>query len=127
MVVEVPQMVDTSKDVLAYLRVADAAQGPDHYVGVFQALGSIYFQYRTGGAESSAEIPYSATDHRWWRIRDVGGMIHWDTSPDGVTWMNRRMLASPIALTRVMVDLSAENPSLAAPGAAHFDDFNSAP
>lgn len=39
-------------------------------------------------------ISYSATDHRWWRIRHSTGddAVYWDTSPDGVTWTTRRTL-----------------------------------
>lgn len=43
----------------------------------------------------AVEIPYSATDHLWLRLREDGTNVYWDTSPDGTTWTNRRTLATP--------------------------------
>lgn len=40
-------------------------------------------------------VPYSSTDHAWLRVRETGGTVFWDTSPDGVDWTNRRAETSP--------------------------------
>jgi hypothetical protein len=127
-VVRVPQMLNTAADAVAYLRLADFHQGPSHYVGFFQRSGMLLAQSRTGGAETDVGTTYSATDHLWWRIRESGGTVFWETSPNGTSWTIRRMGASPIALTRIVVDLSADNGSGAAsPGQIQFDDFNAPP
>jgi hypothetical protein len=126
--VRVPQMVATGADILAYMRLADFAAGPSHYVAFFQRGGMLLAQSRTGGSETDVATPWNATDHRWWRIREAGGMVFWETSPDAASWTIRRMAASPIALTQIVVDLSVENGvGAASPGAAHFDDLNAPP
>lgn len=43
--------------------------------------------YFDGGAVTLA---YNSTTHRWLRMSLTGGNILWDTSPDGITWTNRR-------------------------------------
>ena len=52
-------------------------------------------------ADSINPIPFDPVAHRWWRIREgtgagaggTSGNLYWDTSPDGVTWTNRRTYA----------------------------------
>ncbi|MEU1778116.1 hypothetical protein ABZ545_01360 [Streptomyces abikoensis] len=60
---------------------------------------------------SAVEIAYSATNHRWLRIREDGTNVYWDTAPDGSTWTNRRTLASPgwiaTSIDTCALDLSA--------------------
>lgn len=45
--------------------------------------------------DTALELTYSATDHRWLRLRETAGTLYWDTAPDGATWTNRRTLATP--------------------------------
>ncbi len=40
-------------------------------------------------------ITYSATDHRWWKIRESGGTVYFETSPDGLTWTTQRSISTP--------------------------------
>jgi len=50
----------------------------------------------TGYFDAGAvDITYSAVDHKFVRLREDGGNVYWDTSPDGTTWTNRRTLATP--------------------------------
>ena len=48
---------------------------------------------------SSVDITYSATTHKFLRLREDGTNVYWDTSPDGSTWTNRRTLATPAWVT----------------------------
>jgi hypothetical protein len=41
---------------------------------------------QAGTTTTVGSLTYSATAHAYWRIRESGGAIHWDTSPDGTTW-----------------------------------------
>lgn len=44
---------------------------------------------------TTTTLTYSATTHRWLRIRHTGTSIVWDTSPDGITWtLGQRTLAA---------------------------------
>jgi hypothetical protein len=41
----------------------------------------------TGGVNTNISLPaYDAHAHRWWRLREAGGIFYADTSPDGLTW-----------------------------------------
>lgn len=44
---------------------------------------------------SPTSVAYSATDHRWFRIRHDGTNVLWETSPDSQTWTTQRTLAAP--------------------------------
>jgi hypothetical protein len=62
-----------------------------YYTGFLKdSSGNLHFREVVNNATDSTNITYSATDHRWLRIRVTSGTIYWDTSPDGVTWTNRR-------------------------------------
>src|SRR5690606_3611133 len=52
-------------------------------------------------------FPYSASDHRWWRIsHDSGtGQILFDTSPDGATWTNRFSTPTPAGIEELIFKL----------------------
>lgn len=43
----------------------------------------------TNGVRTEYALPaYDPTAHRWWRVREAGGYIFFDTSPNGTTWTN---------------------------------------
>ncbi|WP_307126320.1 hypothetical protein [Streptomyces sp. B1I3] len=44
---------------------------------------------------ASVDLPYSAIDHLWLRIRETAGTVYWETSGDGWDWTVRRTLATP--------------------------------
>jgi hypothetical protein len=46
------------------------------------------FRKLAGATSGSTSGPYNATNHLWWKIRESGGTIYVDTSPDGTTWTN---------------------------------------
>lgn len=48
---------------------------------------------------AALEITYDPVAHLWLRLRETGGNVLWDTSPDGTTWTNRRTLATPAWVT----------------------------
>jgi hypothetical protein len=51
-------------------------------IGMFDRTG--YFD------PGSVSITYNASTMRYWRIVSHAGVIYWDTSPDGITWTERR-------------------------------------
>ena len=96
-----------------FLRVYPPAAG-----GATSAAASIFIQSATGGTDAgflidtagnavglylregyadggAVFLTYSPTDHAWIRIREDAGSVYWDTSPDGVTWTNRRTATTP--------------------------------
>jgi hypothetical protein len=51
--------------------------------GVFRQVGF------TGGVANSVALPtYDPHAHRWWRLREAGGVFFADASPDGLNWTN---------------------------------------
>ncbi|MDF2460748.1 MAG: hypothetical protein K0S68_151, partial [Candidatus Saccharibacteria bacterium] len=89
--------------------------------------GSLHLRHKVAGANSDTFVPYSATAMRWWRIAEAAGSITLQTSPDGTTWTTRRTLTKAFDLSQLKVVLQsgAYAPS-AAPGAARFDNLNTA-
>jgi len=110
---------------------------------VTNSFSTLTIQFRSNnfgdaGADQggTVSITYSATDHRWLRIRHdtaASGTIYWDTAPDdgGVpgTWTNRRTLTSAssgyFAPTSLQVGfVVVQNNSETAPETITCDNFN---
>jgi hypothetical protein len=127
-VVEVPR---TGGRVTA-LELRDG-QGIDRFMnfigssrGVALAVEGGQLQAQTldgNGATTLDMIPYDATAHRHWRLREQAGVVYWDVSPDRATWSN-------VHRQSVVLDTTAVYPILAARGQvtaaseAWFDDVN---
>lgn len=62
--------------------------------------GQLSAQHQTSFSDAGAiNLTYNPIDHAWIRIRENGTNVVWETSPDGVTWTNRRALATPSWVT----------------------------
>lgn len=62
--------------------------------------GNLTMANRAGYFDAaSVTLAYSSTNHRWLRIQVTGGNALWDTSPDGITWTNRKTAAAPAWVT----------------------------
>jgi len=66
-------------------------------------------------------IPYTA-QHRHLRFANVAGMLHWQTSPDRMTWTTQRMAALPSQLT-IQLFAGAFAVGATDPGTAIWDGF----
>lgn len=114
-----------STQAQAYIKLA---LNGTNYIAFGKQAGNIYFQRQLAGVDSTTTLAYNSTDHRWWRIRESGGNILWDTSPDGLTWTNRRSLAPGFAITSLTAEVGAGCWQVeTAPGSFNFDDFNNLP
>lgn len=71
-------------------------------------------------------IPYDPESHRWWRLRECAGALHWEVSADGQGWVpvaSKR--PTPISLTSVTLMIQAGTYDRDAyPGLAIFESFN---
>jgi hypothetical protein len=77
------------------------------YLGFQIATTTINFTHSVSGSTS---LTYDPVNHLYLRLRydAVANTINWDTSPDGVTWTNRRSITSAstnFTFTAVQVDL----------------------
>lgn len=70
----------------------------------------MYASYDTGSGETRlATSSYSNELYRFLRFREVAGTIHWDTSPDGVSWVSYASMLNPFAVTGLYIALSVYN------------------
>jgi hypothetical protein len=56
------------------------------------------------GRYLTRNTPYSAVNHRWWRVRDEGGVMIWDTSPDRSRWTELGRDSAPLNAAYVQVE-----------------------
>jgi hypothetical protein len=107
-----------STDLVAY---ADNA----NLVEIVIDGASLRFKQIVAGATTQMAIAYSATEHRWLRLRESGGTIYWDTSPDGSSWTQHPGLPTQSWATQVRIRLEVSaSKAITNPGAAHFASLN---
>lgn len=85
---------------------------------------SLFLRLIVATTVTDTVIPYDATAHAWWRIREDAGTVYWETSPDGATWTTRRSAATPFPLDVMRVRLYAGNWSADSGTSSSFDDVN---
>ncbi|MEU0847720.1 hypothetical protein ABZ387_07095 [Streptomyces flaveolus] len=96
--VQVPTVPAASTAAEAYCGVMVQSATAGTRVGfiINAVTGLLRCKNETGYFDADAvDIPYSATDHKWLRMREDGTSLYWDTSPDGTTWTNRRTIPTP--------------------------------
>jgi hypothetical protein len=96
--VQVPTVPAASTAAEAYCGVMVQSATAGTRVGfIINAVGGLLrCKNEVGYYDAEAvDIPYSATDHKWLRMREDGTSLYWDTSPDGTTWTNRRTIPTP--------------------------------
>ena len=73
-----------------------------------------------------ARIPYDPVAHRWLRLREGLGTLHWEVSPDGEKWTAVASRSPhPITLTAVFALFGGGTfVAVSAPGVVVFDNFN---
>jgi hypothetical protein len=88
--------------------------------------GSLELQSCINGVQSFTTIPFDLHLHRFWRFRHDGsaGLMFWETSADGLTWVVRHAATTEIPITALYVELSAgTRQPTQVPGKAIFDTF----
>ncbi|MFI1165659.1 hypothetical protein ACH4UM_19090 [Streptomyces sp. NPDC020801] len=62
-----------------------------------------------GGTLTSTTLPtYDPHQHRWWRLRELGGAFYADTSPDGLTWTQQASMAYSWDATNVTLRVESQ-------------------
>lgn len=110
----------------AQLLVQTQTLGTDAIFEVSAITGNLIMASRTGYFDpAQVAITYDSVAHAWLRIRETGGNLLWDTSPDGSTWTNRRTSTSPawVGDTTLQVQLIAHRDG-GVDDFAEFDSFN---
>lgn len=126
---EVPQVVGSGGSVGQRLEAKKDGSNKISWILEGTTLAASY--KNAGTTTTVASVTYSSTAHRWWRIRESGGTIYWDTSSDGSSWTQQASLAtsSIFAPTSVMVSFYVETwgSGSSSPGTAKFDNLNISP
>jgi hypothetical protein len=118
-----PAAGGAATEAWAQILIKSSTGGTDLGFELRAITGELVMFSRTGFFDAGAVlIPYSPTAHAWLRVRETGGTVFWDTSPDAATWTNRRTLASPawVADTNIEFQLIAHRDS----GTADFAEFD---
>jgi len=71
-----------------------------------------------------AEIPYQAAEHRYWRMRESGGTLFFETSPDRAVWNELHSEPMPFPVEHVRALLAAGGQLAGAASEARFGDIN---
>lgn len=90
---------------------------------------NLIFHTHVGGTDNYYTLAtYNPAAHLHWRLRESGGTLYVETSPDRATWTTQRSQATPFALTTTYLNLVAgyygTEPS---PGYAEYDNLNTVP
>lgn len=102
----------------------DPSSGAD-VVEVHQIDKALVFTLVVGGvATDDCVIPYLPVAHRFWRIREIGGNLLWETGPDGVAWTVQRREATPAFASAVRIDFGVIPLASDVAGVGIFDNFN---
>ncbi len=81
----------------------------NHFAVIETWAGSLTAGLFVGGSfEAGTSTTYDASVHRWWRLREAGGTLHFETSPDAEQWNTLLQTASPASLEAVTVMLAAQ-------------------
>lgn len=115
-----------TNEAWAQLLITSSTAGTDVVIEVNAATGVLGMQVRVGYFDAGATtLPYDPVAHAWVRIRETGGNLFWQTSPDGLTWTTRRTAASPawVEDTNLQVQMLSHRDG-GTVDYAEFDNFN---
>jgi len=89
----------------------------------------LFGNFYVGGARTVAvSLPYSASQHALWRIREYNGVVLWETSPDGSAWTTQGTAATArlFSFQSVNVLLAADTFGEGSPdpGRARYSNLN---
>ncbi len=123
--VEVPKTTNGNAPAETQLVVEKDA---NHRLLIIRSYYGMVFRSYVDGVLSDTGTAYNATNMRWWRIREAGGNVYFETSANASTWTVRRTIAKPFDLSSVKVSLSAGTyQTTSSPGTAQFDNLNTPP
>lgn len=87
----------------------------------------VYFHaiVNNAGMATTITLPtYDSTIHTYWRIRELGGLMYFDTSSDGNVWNTLTSIAYTWSPTNITLYLSAWWTGTHSPVAAEFSNMN---
>ena len=109
--------------------INDISIGPDLNNCVFIRFGGpgswVSFTERVAGVDTSGgPIQIDPARHRWFRIREESGTLYWDTSIDGIYWINRWSKTTVVDLTASLIRLYCAPYDVEEPATVIWDNVN---
>lgn len=91
-IMEIPQYHPSSgqSDTFAGLSVNFNGEPKNCMFVILYEFPNLYFREQVNYTPNDTSVAFDQVAHHWIRIREAGGTIFWDTSPDGLHWTNRR-------------------------------------
>lgn len=97
---------------------------PSKALGVNITQGSVDAYTLIGNYTALASVPYNASQHKIFQIREAGGQVFWEVSADGTTFTTLHSGAPPFAVSSVNVFIFADAyAQVTLPGQAEFANF----
>jgi hypothetical protein len=127
LLVQVPETANTATHAQTYINLDGPAQ---NQISMIEEDGSLFARITVDSTDQIlGSFLYDSTEHAWWRIRESGGTLYWETAPDGKTWVVQQQLTPlPFAITALDVEIGSETyQATASPGASHFAACNLPP
>lgn len=108
------------------LLVLSTTPGTDAGFLIDAAQSAMGLYLREGYADGAALFPaYDPVAHAWLRLREDGGSLRWEASPDGRTWSLLRTASSPAWATHADLSLLFEaHRDTGTPDYARLDSLN---
>jgi hypothetical protein len=124
-----PAAGGAATEAWSQLLINSSTAGTDAIFEVNAVTGLLTMAVRVGFFDAGAvSIAYNTTDHAWLRIQEAGGNLLWDTSADGLTWVNRRTTTSPVWVSDADLEVQLiTHRDSGTPDFAEFDSFNVIP
>jgi hypothetical protein len=125
---DIPQVVADAPGTEVLLR-AMRGNWSDGSITMAYAEGRLWFiRVENGDDVLNMDVAYDPVAHRHWRLREDGGVVHFETSPDGQAWTSRATTAAPTWAAFAAVEISAghwDNDTASVPvGAARIASVN---
>jgi hypothetical protein len=123
MSIQVPSVAPSNTDINTVFQFVDPTSSGGTLVSFAERGGKLSFLVKTNGTPDSTEVSYDATQHLYWRLSESGGMLSWDTSPDGKTWTSQRAIATPTWADAGVVTFAVGAVTNTGNGASSFTDL----
>lgn len=109
--------------------IMSATAGTDLVMEVDAVAGEINMAVRVDYWDDAAvRITYDPVAHAWFRIRETGGTLYWETAPDGETWTTQRTATTPAWAADADLALQLiSHRDAGTPNYAEFDNVNYLP
>lgn len=66
----------------------------------------ITLRHRVAGVNSDTSITYNPKRHKWFRLREAGGTLYWETSFNGATWSIHRTAPKQFDVTALTLHIT---------------------